>query len=98
MTMYAADGDVCGVCERHSDVLVGACGHQACKLCWKACFALGESCGQLSCDNPENRMLIDRINDQSALEHSSMQDLFGSDCESDDMAADPDAAGDVVAL
>ena len=83
--------DLCDYCGFPSVIIEAICGHAACKLCWMGYFAVGACCVDPTCNQPDSqvRMMLD----QAGFLHDSMQELFGSDADSDGAAADSEALG-----
>ena len=69
--------DLCDYCGFPSVIIEAICGHAACKLCWMGYFAVGACCVDPTCNQPD----------------SQVQELFGSDADSDGAAADSEALG-----
>ena len=91
-----AEADLCDVCGFPSSSIEGDCGHAACNVCWMGCFALEACCVDPACShsNDRVRMLVSHGNGRDVL-HASMQEMFGSDYDSDEIAQEAEALGNL---
>ena len=93
--MHVAEGDICDVCGFRASSIVGDCGHAACNVCWMGSFAVGACCVDAACGqaNDRVRILVGHVDREDFL-HSRLQDMFGSDYDSDNTAVDAEELGD----